>query len=226
MIGIAITRDRIRHSSAGRAEQREHEDRDDHHDDQEVRAAPDVLLRDTGRSPRARAPRRARTRRSSCARRRGTRTPGGCPSSGRSARGRPTKIATRKTPSPTSVRMPSLPVRFSNHANRVVGPMMKMPTNSTSASTTDRTTWRGVSRSSSSSDWLADDHQRAHADRERLAEHDDPAEERLAEQRVRAARSSRSRATRRGSSPSGLRTAIAQKPAPRIITPSTTAWPP
>ena len=34
--------------------------------------------------------------------------------------------------------------------------MMKMPTNSTSASTTDRTTCRGVSRSSSSSDWLAE----------------------------------------------------------------------
>ena len=97
--GIATIRDAIRHQKPGVPEQREHEDRDDHHDDQEVRAAADVLLRVPVDARRARAARRARRRRSSCARRRGTRTPGGCPSCDRSATGSPTKSATRNTPS-------------------------------------------------------------------------------------------------------------------------------
>ena len=47
-------------------------------------------------------------------------------------------------------------MRFSNHAKSVVGAMMKIPMNSASARTIDRATCRGVSRSSSSRDWLAE----------------------------------------------------------------------
>ena len=226
MIGIAITRETIRHSERRRAEQREHEDRDDHHDDEEVRAAADVLLRVPIDRARARAPRRARTRRSSCARRRDTRTPGGCPSSCRSARGRRRRAPTRKTPSPISVRMPGA-------ARAVLEPReeRRRPDDEDADEQRQRQHDRQDDLSRGQpllflQRLVGRDHQRPHADRERLAEHDDPAEERLPQERVRAGRSSRSRATRRGPCSSGLRTAIAQNPAPRIITPSTTAWPP
>ena len=69
------------------------------------------------------------------------------------------------------------------------------------------------------------DHQRTDADLQRLAEHDHPTEERLAPDRL--ARRDRIDVVRLDvDGPFGSRTATAQWSCPRIMTPSTTAWPP
>ena len=60
----------------GQADRGEDEDRDDHHDQQEARAAARVQAREALRVLGRRAASRPRSRRSSCARRRGTRTRG------------------------------------------------------------------------------------------------------------------------------------------------------
>ena len=141
---------------SGGPEEREHEDRHDHHDDQEVRAAPDMLLR--VRLDPVRAPARpgARTRRSSCARRRGTRRPGGSPSSDRSATGSPRTAAPGTRPRAWSPRRRWRPTLSSIQVNRVVGPRMNTPTNRSMATASETPTCRDVSCSSSSSEWLAE----------------------------------------------------------------------
>ena len=69
------------------------------------------------------------------------------------------------------------------------------------------------------------DRQRPEADLQRLAERDDAADHRQPQSRWRFAQeTSGSEVT--SISPSGLRTATAQVETPRIITPSSTAWPP
>ena len=67
------------------------------------------------------------------------------------------------------------------------------------------------------------DRERAKADRERLAERDDPADDRQPEASGAAASPSRSARSTCAISPSGLRTATDQCDGPRIITPSRTA---
>ena len=68
-------------------DRREDEDRHDHHDEQEARAAARVQAREALRGLGARAAGRPRSRRSSCARRRGTRRRGAGRASARAARG-------------------------------------------------------------------------------------------------------------------------------------------
>ena len=70
------------------------------------------------------------------------------------------------------------------------------------------------------------DGERAEADRERLAERDTPRIDRQPQRPVALHRRARSAWSTSAISPSGLRTATDQSDGPRIITPSSTAWPP
>ena len=83
----------------GQADRREHEDRDDHHDQQEARAAARVQAREALGVRRASAAGRPRSRRSSCARRRGTRTRAAGRAGARAAAGSRGRSPVRTMPS-------------------------------------------------------------------------------------------------------------------------------
>ena len=117
------------------------------------------------------------------------------------------------------------PVRSSNQANRAVGPRMKIPMNRANAMISEIVTWRELSCSSSSTAWFAA------IRRARVPIASDcpstmiPRNPGLPRIGWRAAIESIPWDST-WMSPAGRRTATAQCAAPRIMTPSTTAWPP
>ena len=121
-----------------------------------------------------------------------------------------------RTPPPTSSWI---------HAKSTVGPSTKIATKKIMASASARPTWRDVSCSSSSIDWFV----AISSARVPIAS-DCPST--MMPRRNGFAKNGWRLATESMScdstwmSPLGLRTATAQWSAPRIITPSTTAWPP